>query len=244
MVLFLFSFKDITDTHGKGHHSSKKDGRLPAPVAKKRFLICLPWAWFTSRPSSVPWLSFSPCTRVHHCHIPAGSLVWVEIPSLNSHSVFAPGSLGGAEVCLQVEPGHSLLQTQHTFPQEINTSEHSISNTALPIRFFFLLLLPFIHDALISITVWQKTRSTGGRAAPASARPGNAAAPCCTSWPASSQGEAKERSTWVGWALFFFIHRSTDPAVHLFIYPAGEKKRSYSDMQCPQSPLWIINADI
>ncbi|KAM6964745.1 voltage-gated delayed rectifier potassium channel KCNH4-like isoform 2-T2 [Tautogolabrus adspersus] len=26
MVLFLFSFKDITDTHGKGHHNSKKDG--------------------------------------------------------------------------------------------------------------------------------------------------------------------------------------------------------------------------
>ncbi|XP_062331328.1 potassium voltage-gated channel subfamily H member 4-like [Osmerus eperlanus] len=25
MVLFLFSFKDITDTHGKGHHSSKKE---------------------------------------------------------------------------------------------------------------------------------------------------------------------------------------------------------------------------
>ncbi|KAM6951117.1 voltage-gated delayed rectifier potassium channel KCNH4 [Aplochiton taeniatus] len=25
MVLFLFSFKDITDTHGKGHHSSRKD---------------------------------------------------------------------------------------------------------------------------------------------------------------------------------------------------------------------------
>uniref|UniRef100_A0A665TSD7 Voltage-gated delayed rectifier potassium channel KCNH4 n=1 Tax=Echeneis naucrates TaxID=173247 RepID=A0A665TSD7_ECHNA len=27
MVLFLFSFKDITDTHGKGHHNSKKEGR-------------------------------------------------------------------------------------------------------------------------------------------------------------------------------------------------------------------------
>ncbi|XP_049320739.1 potassium voltage-gated channel subfamily H member 4 isoform X2 [Astyanax mexicanus] len=25
MVLFLFSFKDITDTHGKGHHSSRRD---------------------------------------------------------------------------------------------------------------------------------------------------------------------------------------------------------------------------
>ncbi|XP_074519093.1 voltage-gated delayed rectifier potassium channel KCNH4-like isoform X2 [Halichoeres trimaculatus] len=26
MVLFLFSFKDITDSHGKGHHNSKKEG--------------------------------------------------------------------------------------------------------------------------------------------------------------------------------------------------------------------------
>lgn len=26
MVLFLFSFKDITDTYGKGHHSNKNDG--------------------------------------------------------------------------------------------------------------------------------------------------------------------------------------------------------------------------
>lgn len=28
MVLFLFSFKDITDTHGRGNHNSKKDGRF------------------------------------------------------------------------------------------------------------------------------------------------------------------------------------------------------------------------
>ena len=28
MVLFLFSFKDITDSHGRGHHNSKKDGTL------------------------------------------------------------------------------------------------------------------------------------------------------------------------------------------------------------------------
>uniref|UniRef100_A0A8D0D748 Voltage-gated delayed rectifier potassium channel KCNH4 n=1 Tax=Sander lucioperca TaxID=283035 RepID=A0A8D0D748_SANLU len=30
MVLFLFSFKDITDTYGRAHHNSKKDGRLQA----------------------------------------------------------------------------------------------------------------------------------------------------------------------------------------------------------------------
>lgn len=34
MVLFLFSFKDITDTHGRGHHNSKKEGRVQAPVTK------------------------------------------------------------------------------------------------------------------------------------------------------------------------------------------------------------------
>lgn len=32
MVLFLFSFKDISDTQGKSHHSSRKDGRLAASV--------------------------------------------------------------------------------------------------------------------------------------------------------------------------------------------------------------------
>lgn len=49
--------------------------------------------------------------------------------------------------------------------------------------------------------VWQvqKTRGTGGRAALTSAKPANVDAPCCTSWPASSQGVARERSTWAGW---------------------------------------------
>lgn len=28
MVLFLFSFKDITGTHGRGNHNSRKDGRF------------------------------------------------------------------------------------------------------------------------------------------------------------------------------------------------------------------------
>lgn len=32
MVLFLFSFKDISDTQGKSHHSSRKDGGLAAPA--------------------------------------------------------------------------------------------------------------------------------------------------------------------------------------------------------------------
>lgn len=115
--------------------------------------------------------------------------------------------------------------------------QHSITHQV------FLLLLSFIYDALIWITVWQKTRSTGGSAAPASARPGNAVAPCCTSWPASSQGEAKERSTWVGWALFFYPLWNRSCCAPFYL-PSRRKKRSYSDMQCPQSPVWIINADI
>lgn len=32
MVLFLFSFKDITDTYGKGQPSSRREGRLPVLV--------------------------------------------------------------------------------------------------------------------------------------------------------------------------------------------------------------------
>lgn len=39
MVLFLFSFKDITDTYGKGQYNSKKDGMLQALLTKKHFLF-------------------------------------------------------------------------------------------------------------------------------------------------------------------------------------------------------------
>ncbi len=41
MVLFLFSFKDITDTHGRGHHNSKKDGMLHARFTKTCYLLTL-----------------------------------------------------------------------------------------------------------------------------------------------------------------------------------------------------------
>lgn len=42
MVLFLFSFKDITDTHGRGHQNSKKEGRLHALFTKtSRYLLTL-----------------------------------------------------------------------------------------------------------------------------------------------------------------------------------------------------------
>lgn len=40
MVLFLFSFKDITDTHGRSHHNSKKEGKLQSLFTKTP-LICL-----------------------------------------------------------------------------------------------------------------------------------------------------------------------------------------------------------
>lgn len=36
MVLFLFSFKDITDTFGKGYHNSRKEGKLPSLFTKKK----------------------------------------------------------------------------------------------------------------------------------------------------------------------------------------------------------------
>lgn len=41
MVLFLFSFKDITDTYGRGHHNSKKEGKLPDPCFRHSAFICL-----------------------------------------------------------------------------------------------------------------------------------------------------------------------------------------------------------
>ena len=42
MVLFLFSFKDITDSHGKCHHNSKKEGKLQALFTKNsHYLLTL-----------------------------------------------------------------------------------------------------------------------------------------------------------------------------------------------------------
>ena len=38
MVLFLFSFKDITDTYGKCHHNGKKEGKLQALFTKNTLL--------------------------------------------------------------------------------------------------------------------------------------------------------------------------------------------------------------
>lgn len=57
MVLFLFSFKDITDMYGKGHYNSKKEGKLKAMFTETP-RICLLWAWFTSEPSSGPSFHF------------------------------------------------------------------------------------------------------------------------------------------------------------------------------------------
>ena len=99
MVLFLFSFKDITDAHGKSHHNSKKEGRLRALFTKT--LICLLWAWFRNEPSSGPQLSFSPCVLVHHCQVLPCSFVWAGICSLNSDNVFQWGLWFGQRCVLK-----------------------------------------------------------------------------------------------------------------------------------------------
>lgn len=129
MVLFLFSFKDITDTYGRSNHNSKKDGRLQAPFTEKKKkkipFICLLWAWFTSGQSSGPD-SHLPCALlfINVTFYPAG-FVWAAIRSLNSDNVFAMGSLIWAAVCLQVEPRHSLLQISSSMPGEIDLCDSS-----------------------------------------------------------------------------------------------------------------------
>lgn len=219
MVLFLFSFKDITDTHGKGHHSGKKDGRLPAPFS---YLLTLSMIYEQAvrRPPAFIFSAHS-CSSLSHSSRQSclGRDSFTEL----THFFFCTGeSQWGGDVPSSGTWSQSAANTAHlsignkhfqAFKQQ-----HSITHHV------FLLLLSFIYDALIWITVWQKTRSTGGRAAPASARPGNAVVPCCTSWPASSPGEAKERSTWVGWALFFL---STDPQILLctFLFTLQEEKK-------------------
>lgn len=56
MVLFLFSFKDITDTYEKGHLNSKKECKLKGLFiwGGKTAFICLLRAWFTSGSCSGP----------------------------------------------------------------------------------------------------------------------------------------------------------------------------------------------
>lgn len=56
MVLFLFSFKDITDTYEKGRLNSKKECKLKGLFlgGGKTAFICLLRAWFTSGSCSSP----------------------------------------------------------------------------------------------------------------------------------------------------------------------------------------------
>ena len=85
MVLFLFSFKDITDTYGKGHHNSKREGKLQAPATKKNshYLLALNMIY-----EQTPSFPFFLCTAVHHCHIQPSSFVWAAILSPNAVAVF------------------------------------------------------------------------------------------------------------------------------------------------------------
>lgn len=55
MVLFLFSFKDITDTYEKGRLNSKKECKLKGLfLGGETAFICLLRAWFTSGSCSGP----------------------------------------------------------------------------------------------------------------------------------------------------------------------------------------------
>ena len=130
MVLFLFSFKDITDTYGRSHHNSKKDGRLHAPFTKKNKKNPFPlFAYFEHDLRAGRLLapdSHLPCALlfITVTFYPAG-FVWAAIRSLNSDNVFAVGSLIWAAVCLQVEPRHSLLQISSSMPGEIDLCDSS-----------------------------------------------------------------------------------------------------------------------
>lgn len=217
---------------GRATTAAKKTVGYQPRLQKKRSLICLLWAWFTSRPSAGPWLSFSLCTPVHHCHIPAGSLVWVEIPSLNSHSVFAPGSLGEVEVCLQVE---HLSTGNKTLPSIQSATQHYPSGV-FTVTDFYLWCTNFNN----CVTEDKKHRRKSGSRFSEARKRGHTMLYQLTSQ--FSRGGKREVN--LGGVSTIFL--STDPQILLctFLFTLQEKKRSYSDMQCPQSPVWIINADI
>lgn len=129
MVLFLFSFKDITDTYGRSHHNSKKDGRLQAPFTGEKNKKIPLFAYFehdlrAGRPLAPDSHLPRALLFITVTFYPAG-FVWAAIRSLNSDNVFAMGSLIWAAVCLQVEPRHSLPQISSSMPGEIDLCDSS-----------------------------------------------------------------------------------------------------------------------
>lgn len=144
--------------------------------------------------------------------------------------LFPIGSLIQAAMCLQVEPEHSLPQIP--MPGEIRSCFGNmhldksvrivelvflyLSCVTTPEKnfrywvgwhcFFFLAISQqSLQPCNLTDSVWQfqKTRCTGGRVILTSVRPGSVDTPCCTSWPANSPVEAKERSTWVEWVYLY-----------------------------------------
>lgn len=144
MVLFLFSFKDITDTHGKSHHNSKKDGRLPAPVAKKNsYLLTLSMMYEQAIRRSLAFIfSVHSCSSLSHSSRQSclGRDSFTELTQCFLHR----GVSVRWRCVFRWNLVTVLLQIQHTFPQEINASKHSVSNTALPIRCFYCYCLLFM----------------------------------------------------------------------------------------------------
>lgn len=158
--------------------------------------------------------------------------------------LFSIGSLIWAAMCLQVEPEHSLPQIP--MPGElvflclscVATPEKKLQVLSWMLLFFFSYIAisqQRLQPCDLSDSVWQfqRTRCTGGRAILTSVRPGSVDTPCCTSWPANSPVEAKERSTWAEWVYLYHSYLTGyDGGFSIFPCMSSIKiNRSCLDMQ-------------
>lgn len=177
--------------------------------------------------------------------------------------LFPIGSLIQAAMCLQVEPEHSLPQIpmpgeirscfgNMNLDKSLRIVElvflclSCVTTPEKNFRYwvgwhciFFLSYIAISQQSLqpcdLTESVWQfqRTRCIGGRVLLTSVRPGSVDTPCCTSWPANSPVEAKERSTWVEWVYLYHSYL-TGCDVFFSIFPCMSSKkisRSCLDMQ-------------
>lgn len=243
MVLFLFSFKDITDTHGKGHHSSKKDGRLPAPVAKKNVLL---FAYSehdlrAGRPAAPGFhflrallfitVTFQPAVLfgsrfLHWTH----TVFLHQGVSLRWRCVFKWNLV---TVCCKYS---TFFHRKWTLPSIPSATQHYPSGV-FTVTVFYLWCTNFNN----CVTEDKKHRRKSGSRFSEARKRGRTMLYQLTSQ--FSRGGKREVN--LGGVSTFFLFFYPQILLCTFLFTLQEKKkRSYSGMQCPQSPVWIINADI
>lgn len=119
MVLFLFSFKDITDSYEKDHYNSKKEGELKGLFVGNNSLYLFTMAVIYEQVTLGPLAFFFSVCSCSSLSLHTQQL-FIELRQL-----FPIGSLIRVAMCLQVEPEHSLPQIPSAVPGEITSFWHN-----------------------------------------------------------------------------------------------------------------------